>query len=198
MPTRLFWGNKVHATRRDSAYGTTAKESSLTRWSDAAALERQLRLVDLIPQRRWLLALWFVLLSGVIAGLTWLYAWMPQLAAMTKDGRVAAFDLDGEGSLASWYSSALLAMASVVALIIYGLRRHRLDDYRGRYRIWLWASLILLLASIDVATSLHAVLRPLMTALTGTPLYGDGSIWSVVVIGTLVALCLTRMAFEMW
>src|SRR5205823_14278964 len=58
-----------------------------------------------------------------------------------KDGRIAAFDLDGEGSLGAGFSAALLALSGVTAVLIYTLRRHRLDDYRGRYRLWLWAAM---------------------------------------------------------
>ena len=111
----------------------------------------------------------------MVAGLEGLYAWMPRLAAMTHDGRIAAFDLDGEGSLAMWFSSATLALASMVSLIVYYVRRHRLDDYHGRYRIWLWASAVWFLMSIDEGGSLHEGFKEMMTAVTGRRVFGDGS-----------------------
>ena len=87
---------------------------------------------------------------------------MPRVAAMTTDGRVAAFDLDGEGSLAAWYSSLLLTVASLCALLCYSLRRHRLDDYKARYRIWLAAAMCWFVMGVDEAGSLHEGFKELI------------------------------------
>ena len=37
-------------------------------------------------------------------------------------------------------------MASATCLLTYSIRRHRIDDYRGRYRVWLGAALACLVA----------------------------------------------------
>src|SRR5262245_55562625 len=75
------------------------------RYSESARMEAQPRVTDLVPKKVGTFAL--LLLAGalLVAGLEGLYAWMPRLAAMTTDGRVAAFDLDSEGSLGAWLSS---------------------------------------------------------------------------------------------
>jgi len=122
---------------------------------------------------------------------------MPQLAGMTHDGRVAAFDLDGEGGLAVWFSCALLASASLVALLVYSVRRHRLDDYHARYRVWLWAAACWLLMSLDEGASLHEGFKEFMTAVTGRRILGDGSVWWVgaylIVLGTVGMRLLLEM-----
>jgi hypothetical protein len=63
--------------------------------------------------------------------------------------------------------------------LVFSIRRHKLDDYRGRYGLWLWAMFVCLIASIDSTASLHQVVRGTLVALTGTPLVGDGSVWWV-------------------
>ncbi len=153
------------------------KSPSSHSYGDGAFLESQPRLTDLIPKKYSTLALLFLSGLAVVAGLEGLYAWMPRLASMTHDGRIAAFDLDGEGSLAMWFSSATLALASMVSLIIYYVRRHRQDDYHARYRIWLWAAGVWFLMSIDEGASLHEGFKEMMTAVTGHRVLGDGSIW---------------------
>ena len=94
---------------------------------------------------------------------------MPTLTAALGRGTparpgVAAFDLGGKGSLAAWFSSLMLLAASLVAVLVYTVRRHRMDDYRGRYRVWLWAALCWFLMATDAAASLHEGFRDLMTA----------------------------------
>ncbi len=136
------------------------------------------RLTDLIPRSLWPYGLMLLLGLGMIAGLEWLYAGlMPQLAPWTTDGTVEAFDLDGEGTLAVWFSSTTLLLASGVSVIVYLVRRYRRDDYQGRYRIWLWAAGCWLLLSLDETASLHEGFKKMMVLLTGQSLGGDGSLW---------------------
>jgi hypothetical protein len=162
------------------------------RYAKAADMSQQPRVTDLVPQRKLVLCLWCLLGLGMIAGLEALYWQMPHWAKLTRDGRIAAFDLDGEGSLGAWFTSVLLSLSCLTAVLIYTLRRHRLDDYRGRYRFWLWAALCFLVMSIDEAGSLHEGFKEMMTYLTGQRLaydpVGDGSLWWVAAYGAVLGL----------
>jgi len=166
-------------------------------YGEAAFLEDQLRLTDLVPRRIGVLALLFVLGLLMGAGLVGLHAWIPRLASMTSDGTVEAFDLDGEGTLAVWFSSTVLFLASFTSVVVYTVRRHKKDDYQGRYRIWLWGALCWLLLSMDETASLHEGFMGMMTALTGTPLLGDGSAWWMIAYFFLLGGIGTRLALDM-
>ncbi len=149
-------------------------------YGDAEFMDEQARLTDLIPRRLWVYALALLLGLGVIAGLEYLYYWMPRLAPATTDGVVEAFDLDGEGTLCVWFSSTTLTLAAFVALLVFSVRRHRRDDYHGMYRIWLWAAACWLLMSLDETASLHEGFKEMMVLATGRRLGGDGSLWWAV------------------
>ena len=110
---------------------------------------------------------------------------------------VAALDLAAKGSLGCWFSSLLLLAASVAAILVYTVRRHRTDDYQGRYRIWLWAAACWFLMATDQAASLREAFRDLMIALTGTPLLGDGSLWWVVVYVLVLGAVGSRLLVDM-
>lgn len=166
-------------------------------YGDAAFMDRQPRLMDLVPRRLAVFLLVFVAGLAVIAGLEGLYVWMPRLAPMTTDRRVAAFDLDGEGSLAVWFSSTTLALAGLLAILVFSVRRHKIDDYRGHYRIWIWAALCWLLMSIDEASSLHEGFKEMMVALTGDRVFGDGSIWWAAPYFFLLGAVGTRLLVDM-
>jgi len=178
---------------RDEAPGDRKSEN----YGDAAFMDQQPRLTDLVPRR--LGGFILVLAAGlsVVAALECLYFWMPQLADRTTDGRVAAFDLDGEGSLAVWFSSMTLALAGMVAVLVFAVRRHRTDDFPGRYRVWLWAATCWFLMSIDETSSLHEGFKEMMVLLTGTRVFGDGSIWWVAVYFFLLGSVGTRLLVDM-
>lgn len=169
-------------------------------YGDAEFMEEAPRLIDLVPRRLPVFAA--ILAAGltVIVGLELLYSYgqTPALVELTHDGRVAAFDLDGEGSLAVWFSSTTLLMAALTALLVYSVRRYRTDDYQGRYRIWLWAAMCWLLMSIDETASLHEGFKEMMVVVTGARLFGDGSIWWVAPYFFLLGAVGSRLLVDMW
>jgi len=184
-PQRGPWEGETRTPRRSKNYG------------DAAFMDEQPRLTDLVATR--LRVFFVVLLAGlaVVAGLEGLYMWMPRLAPATTDGRIAAFDLDGEGSLAVWFSSITLALAGLTAILVFTIRRHRTDDYPGRYRVWLWAAACWFLLSIDETSSLHEGFKEMMVLVTGTRVFGDGSIWWVAPYFFLLGAVGTRLLVDM-
>ncbi len=168
-------------------------------YEDAAFMDQTLRLIDLVPRKLTTFGLLLLLGLALVAGLEALYAWTstPALNRLTTDGTVAAFDLDGEGSLAVWFSSAVLMLAALAAVLVYTIRRHKTDDYRGNYRVWLWAALCWMMMSIDETSSLHEGFMGMMTHVTGTKIYGDGSIWWVVPYFFLLGAVGSRLVVDM-
>lgn len=167
------------------------------RYGDATLMDRQPRVIDLVPRNLAVYVL--ALLAGllVIAALEGLYLGTLSLGKLTTDGRVAALDLDGEGTLAVWFSSFVLLSSAVMALVVYSVRRHRADDYQGRYRIWIWAALVWLLMSIDETASLHEGFKELMAVVSGTRIVGDGSIWWIVAYFFVLGSVGSRLLLEM-
>jgi hypothetical protein len=142
-------------------------------------MERIPTLADLYPQRNATLAILMASGLAIVALLAALYHFTLPLGRYCSDGRIEAFDLDGEGSLAVFFSSFTLCLAAAAALGIYTIGKRRLGDYRAQYRVWLAAAAVWLLMSIDEAGSLHEGFKEMMTILTGQRLLGDGSLWWV-------------------
>jgi hypothetical protein len=165
-------------------------------YGDAGFLERQLRLLDLVPRR--VLSLVFLIGAGVVivVGLEAAYVWMLDRVAASH-ASVVALDLAVKGSLACWFSSLTLLAASAVAVLVYCVRRHRIDDYQGRYRIWLWAATCWFLLATDQAASLREAFRDLMVSLTGTNLVGDGTLWWVSCYALVLGAVGSRLLVDM-
>ena len=68
---------------------------------------------------------------AAIAGLEAAYATIFHGSGLSSEV-TAALNLTARGSLAAWFSSVLLSMAAANAVLVYWLRSHKLDDYRGR------------------------------------------------------------------
>ena len=166
-------------------------------YGDAEFLQTQLRVTDLVPRR--LISHFLLLMLGLaaIGGLIALYVWIPDRLRGPQI-RPAMADLGNCGSLGNWFASLLLLIAGLFAIITYSVRRHKVDDYRGHYHVWLWAAACWFIMATDVAASLHQGLQQVMISLTGIRIIGDGSIWWVVSALLLVGSIGSRLLVDMW
>jgi hypothetical protein len=165
-------------------------------YSTDARRDRQPRLIDFVPRRNLtfsLLALGAILL---VSGLEALLVYKDQIAHWLGAEAIRSLDPTQPTSIASWLSALLLATCAMLALMIYSVRRWRVDDYHRRYRVWLIAALVTAVFSIDQTASVLALChRPFQACaeasnLTPATLYGLVSL-------SLLVLASLRLWFEL-
>lgn len=110
--------------------------------------------------------------------------------------------LDRADSFGSWVSTMLLAASAGVTLLIYQLRRYRIDDYRGQYRIWRLVLIVTLLASVNSLTSTLDWGGALIDLVFGKRVALSGSGWLRLLItigGAILSLRLiAEVRFSRW
>jgi hypothetical protein len=183
------------------AAGGSAK-GPVRAYSPAVLAERQLKVTDLIPVRPLLvLALFLLALTG-IAAIEAIHVHLVTAPIGEAAAHLKSLDVRQPGSLAAWYSSILLAVAVAASLVIYGIRSHRVDDYRGRYRVWLWITAALAWLGLDAATGLHDSLGFAITFLAGKHAGGDlarvSALTWVALYGVVFGTLALRLAIEVW
>jgi len=188
---------EADAARASGKTAARRASQAARRYPEATLEKRQPRLADLMPRSYTVALLLFLLGAVLIAGLEGIYLSMPRLSPPTSGGRLAAFDLDAAGSLAAWFSSTTLALCSAAAMIVYTIRRHRLDDYHGRYRVWLWTAGCAWLLSVDEAASLHEAFTAWIVHASGRELLAGGAAWWIGLYGLLVGAVGLRLTFEL-
>jgi len=161
-------------------------------YADAARRQHQPHLTDVVPLRPWVHAALVLLAVLGVSTVVAAYVFVPH----ATDGRWPLLDLGRDGSLAAWLGAVALACAVPASMLIYSVRRHRLDDYRGRYRVWLAAVPVLLWLSLEQTAALGDTLREALYGFTGWAWFAAAApYWTLTLAGLLVALT-TRMAFE--
>ena len=108
---------------------------------------------------------------------------------------LGVFDLAARGSFAAWYASLLLTVTGITAALLFSLRRHRIDDYRGRYRVWLWATLGFMALAVNQTADLDALLREMVEQVAARLGAAQAWIWPALCLAVGLA-CLTRFSFE--
>jgi hypothetical protein len=134
--------------------------------------------------------------------------------ARTLAAAGSVLDATSVAALPIWLGQMFLVIAAAVALVVRLMRRHRRDDYKGRFRAWGWMAAILLLTACSGAVPLGRLVGAAMADATGvtfgprglgwwiglaTVAFSAVSLWAVLPlherIGTAVWLTLALVTF---
>lgn len=183
-------------TDQEEARTTSGAKGPTRAYAPAVLDERQPKLTDLIPQRAFVLAMLALVGLTAIAAIeaVYIHLYQPRLGGVMLRG----VDLAQRGSLAEWLSSVMLLTGAALSLVVYSIRLHRVDDYRGRYRVWLWTSAALVLASLATATGVHESLNAACASLAGLNDGGASDFLWLAIYGTLFGGLGMWLAVELW
>ncbi len=183
------------STKRSKKKSTAKKPDDVRAYSYGADRRNQLKTTDLIPKRvlSYLLVLMAMLLS--IAFINFCSTHASQWSAQVGEAGMSTLAIQGQGSLASWYSSFLLIISGMASIQIYALRQHRCDDYRGTYRLWIWMAILFLLASVNCVVDLGGLATNLVQAFTSQS-FSDRPWLPIAIKLTALSLLVARGLYE--
>lgn len=171
-----------HAVLRAAQADRTGGDEA-PRYSDAAGVENHPQITDFVPRRHRTFA---VLIFGgivIVAGLAVLNYFAYAVANTFNMPNTGPIELAAAGSLGTWFAAITLFVASAACMLVYSIRRHRIDDYRGRYRTWFAASIACLLGSANSVVAVHHVLASLLSHHTGWFALRGGAAWWLAIAG---------------
>ncbi|MCI0334176.1 MAG: hypothetical protein L0228_13240 [Planctomycetes bacterium] len=175
---------------------SNAASSQAPRYSDAASVENHPQITDFVPRRYRTIVMLLVMGLATTATLGALHHFAPTVAAFAGLPTLRPFDLSAAGSLAAWISAVVLFLASITCLLLYSIRRHRIDDFRGRYRIWLGASVACFVLSANSVAGLHHVLACSLSHFAGWTALRDGAAWWLAFAGLPIAWIGVRVLLD--
>jgi hypothetical protein len=175
---------------------TQAAEPDAPRYGEQASIENHPQITDYIPRRKR--AVIVTLLAGlsVSAGAQALNYFARPIASSLPGSPSSQVLSDVAAGAATWTSAVALLLCAMLAKLIYSLRRHRVDDYAGRYRVWRWVVWGALLASVNATIGLGQTIAALCIAATGKSLTTTGAEWWMVPLALVGAWIGVRLIFE--
>jgi hypothetical protein len=178
----------------------TAKRSdAIARaYASAARDEAETRIADLVPVRPLGVVVLALLGLCAVAAVELAYTFLPDWQTVFGARGSEVLDVASRASLAAWLSSVLLGMSSLAAVLVYAIRRHKMDDYRGRYRLWLWCAAALLLASVNAVAGLHEMVELAAVKLLGRELLARGPGWAMAGVGLVGLLLGVFVLLDAW
>lgn len=116
------------------------------------------------------------------------FSW-PALAYETDVAR--PLQINRTDSFASWWTSIVLLLSAGVSILIFQLRRHRSDDFRGHYRLWRMVLIILVAASLHYTIDLVGWVGAVLDLGFGDRAVLSGAKWLRIVMdvgGIIIAM----------
>ncbi|PAY18191.1 hypothetical protein CKO51_17700 [Rhodopirellula sp. SM50] len=101
-------------------------------------------------------------------------------------------------SLGAWWTTMLLLLSAGATRLIYVLRRHRRDDYRGHYQLWQLTLVVLLLASVHATVDLVGWLGASLDLLVGDRAVLSGANWLRIVLDVGGIILTMRLIAEVY
>jgi hypothetical protein len=164
-------------------------------YSDAGRAARERALSSLVPFGKFAIALAVGCCLLAVGGCLGAHLAADWLAARLGDEAAAPVRLDAPASLGRWLASTLLGFAAALALFIFSLRRHRRNDYHGRYRAWISLTLVCLTVSLVESTGLAALAKGVVRIAAERGELRFDIVWPANV-AILLALVALRLAIE--
>ncbi len=155
----------IRTRKRNRVSSATADEIAPVRsmyrdpgYSQAVRRTCQQRLVQLIPVRRGTVAFVLSLLWFGFALLLFGHYWFHVRPVGRGENSLGSLPISqllhlrSTHGIGHWLTGQLWLLTALASWMIFSLRRHKLDDYRARYRIWIVVALAALFSSFDSAT----------------------------------------------
>ena len=192
--------------REDQAGGEQRPEPSVrvdrdSPYQESARSDQQPKILDFVPRRAGVIFVIFMLQLSAVATLQSLHwAFFEASARMDRDW-LAYFNMGRDGSLASWLIAVWFLVAAALCGVLFSIRRHRRDDFQGRYRVWAWLGVFLVAASGCAVSGFDGFAGEVVRRLApemGTlgHFQWSGLQWSVALVALVAVVVSTRMWFE--
>lgn len=121
---------------------------------------------------------------------------MPSLAYRPDVAR--PMRLDRPDSFGAYWTVMVLVLSAGVTYLIYGLRLHRRDDYRGHYQLWRLTTAVLLIASVHQAVGLVSWLGAVLEIALGDRAILSGANWLRLVLDVGGIVLAMRLVAELY
>jgi hypothetical protein len=179
-----------------ASYQSGSADPDAPRYGEQASVEHHPQVTDYVPRRARAVVVTLLAGTAVAAGAQAITHFAEPIAAAVPGVDAANLAEQLAGGMVAWTSAVALLLAAMLAKLTYSLRRHRVDDYAGRYRIWRWIAWGGVLASINSIVHVQTLIAAVAVAATGMSLTATGGEWWLAPLALVGGWIFVRLLLE--
>jgi len=166
------------------------------RYGVGANIENHPQVTDLVPRkfRSIALVLGLGLSVGLLAELAAHHS--ENLSSLVPTLSAAEITTVFSNQLVLWTSAATLLIAACYTRLIFSLRRHRVDDVRGRYRMWKTASWAAVALSLNTVIGGHTIVARTLGHFTPWSVLPENAGWWLAAAAIVGGTLLLKLIFD--
>ncbi|WP_143544177.1 hypothetical protein [Rhodopirellula sp. MGV] len=115
---------------------------------------------------------------------------------VNRDGLARPLRLDRPDSFGAWWLTMNLLVCTGASYLIYGLRLHRRDDYRGQYQLWRLTTVVVLITCVHSVVGLVGWLGACLDLALGDRAVLSGGRWLRILLDVGGVILFMRLAHE--
>jgi hypothetical protein len=171
-------------------------QAEAPRYGEMASIEHHPQITDYVPRRKRAMLATLAGAGAVAVGGQALVHFAPLAEGALPGVATSHVAALVAGGLTAWTSAVALLAIAGLARLVFSLRRHRVDDVRGRYRVWKWVAAGALAGSVNAVVGVHAIVASAATAATGWALTAGGAEWWLAPLALAGGWITVRMMLE--
>lgn len=175
---------------------TSRQPGDTPRYGAGANIENHPQVTDYVPRRYRTIALFVLMGMGLGVCGELIAADAQKLSTLVGDVSPSELTSALAGGLVAWVSVVALLVTACFARLIYILRRHRVDDSRGRYRVWRLVAAVSVVLSSNAFIGGHALVARALGHLTGWSVLPGSVGWWLVPAALLGGWLLVKLMLE--
>jgi len=166
------------------------------RYGAGANIENHPQVTDLVPRKFRSIAL--ILGIGLGVGLLAESAayYSENLSSTVPAISASEITTVFANQLVTWTSAAILLVAACYTRLIFSLRRHRVDDVRGKYRMWKTASWAAVALSLNTVVGGHTIVARVLGHFTPWSVLPENAGWWLAAAAILGGTLLLKLIFD--